>query len=112
MKRILPSAWLISCLLVLAITLGLHAPGPQTDIMPAFLWMMVALSFPSGLIVAGMWALVIVVLDGLGWSSALTDSAAVGIAMVWVSISAAGYWQWFHACPWLWQRRGVIGLGN
>jgi hypothetical protein len=92
------------CVIVLGFSLGVYAPGPRSDAMVLFAWIMLALSFPSGLLVSLVLAVVLLVVDATQSLQDIQVAAWVGVPIVWMAFCAAGYIQWFVALPRLWRR--------
>ena len=65
---------------------------------------MLALAFPSSLVVIGLMVLLIFLqeLSSLKFIDLMNDY--VGITLLWFVLSIAGYMQWFVALPWFWKK--------
>ena len=100
----LASTWLLVCTAVLIASLWLYAPGARSDALVLFAWAMVALSFPTGLSVSVVLAVVLVAADALNANPGTSMPWWLGTLLVWLAYCVAGYFQWFMALPWLWQR--------
>ena len=94
MKKFLLSTWLAACLAVLAITIYAGRTSPN-DIGLFFLAAMIVLTFPSGLIVIGIIALL------ASFAQGVLDAvpAALGWPLTWILMVSLGYVQWFIAVP-------------
>jgi hypothetical protein len=104
-------AWLIVMIVVLVfwLTAGFDVRGtaPQTtqggEHHLLALLVLSALSFPSGLLWAGLLNILAYVLHAVGYSLDLPDAFLVLFA--WLGFVAIGYFQWFKLLPWLWHKR-------
>ncbi|MFN9677623.1 MAG: hypothetical protein ACK58C_08485 [Betaproteobacteria bacterium] len=104
-------AWLVAMVAVLVswLAAGSGAPGiaPQTtqsgERHLLALLVLSTLTFPSGLLWAGLLNIVAYMLDALGYRFDLPDAFLVPFA--WLGFVAIGYFQWFKLLPWLWRKR-------
>jgi hypothetical protein len=93
--KIIKALWIGAAVFVLFITLYGFDGKPNSDIETLLGWYMLALSFPSGLLVS----LVFVVLyDGL---SITVETSYLEVVLVWIGFFALGYLQWFKLLPYL-----------
>ncbi|MFT3664281.1 hypothetical protein [Piscinibacter sp.] len=104
MSRILLAVWLVLCCAVLSLTLYAYEPGPRSDAGVLFAWAMLALTFPSGLLVSGSIAILANINDGT--LLALINDAPpwIGFTILWLAFCAIGYLQWFRLIPWFWRK--------
>jgi hypothetical protein len=103
-NRALLAVWLVMCCAVLAFTLYAYAPGPRSDAGILFAGAMSALTFPSGLLVSGVIAMLATVNDG-DLPAPISDVPPwVGFTVLWLAFCAVGYLQWFRLIPWLWRK--------
>ena len=102
--RALAAVWLLACIGVLALSAWAYAPGPRSDAIVLFAWAMLALSFPSGLVVSAILVTVLVAVDSIGALKGLNTPIWFGLPAVWLAFCLAGYAQWFLALPWAWHR--------
>jgi len=110
--KIAKGAWLLLCSLILKMTLMAVSPaGSESDIGLFFFGCMLVLTFPSGLGIVALVALLVELQSRTGLSTvALVGSNPVGFVLMWLALVAAGYWQWFWLVPRL--RRFVITRNN
>jgi hypothetical protein len=91
------AVWLAMCATVLASALYLNAGDPTArEIGPVFIWYMIFLSFPGGLLVAATGALISALSAG-----EMNLSVTVSFLVIWVAFVAVGYAQWFVLVPYL-----------
>lgn len=112
MVKVVFALWSTACASVLAITLWTYSPGPNSDIGGLFVWAMLALTFPLGLIVAALVAAVVALSESATFDPMSYVPNLVGFTLLWLAFYAVGYWQWFRVIPWLWRhisssRRGA-----
>jgi len=104
-KGILLVAWLAACVVTLAITAYASLPEPAaSDIGLFFLGCMIVLTFPSGLLVLGIVALLVELQAFTGPFLDFLRPSIVGLALVWVGMVVIGYYQWFVVVPWVAKR--------
>jgi hypothetical protein len=102
--------WLAASIGVLLITLYLFDPSTARDADLIMTYAMLALAFPSSVIVAGAIAL-------LANATPLVDAyyGRFAILVIWMLFVAIGYVQWFIALPWvlrkLRKRGPTVGTG-
>jgi hypothetical protein len=101
MKKVLTVTWLLACAAVLLIAVYAYEPNRNSDIGPLFLWLMILLTFPSGLLVASSGAMLVM---ALGVDTELSISSTVYHLSLWSAFVVVGYLQWFRALPWLWRK--------
>jgi hypothetical protein len=92
------AVWLIACVAALVFAYA-NRQYADTDIL--FAYAMLALTFPSGLIVAAALAALFAALDTFG--IAVPGSFATSLA-IWPLLVAIGYVQWFALVPRLFRR--------
>lgn len=102
MKTLLKTLWILCAVSIMAVTLIQYEPGPKSDIGIFLVYGMLALAFPSSLLVAALIALLVLAKDFFGvevldW----IGSNHIGMVGMWLAFFAAGYAQWFHLVPWL-----------
>ncbi|WP_293998497.1 hypothetical protein [Sphaerotilus sp.] len=103
-SRVLLAVWLVTCCAVLAFTLYAYTPGPRSDAGILFAGAMSALTFPSGLLVSGAIAMLVVINDG-DLPVPISDLPPwIGFTVLWFAFCAVGYLQWFKLIPWLWRK--------
>jgi hypothetical protein len=111
MKNLLKTLWILCSTSILAVTLAQYESGPKSDIGVFLVYGMLALAFPSSLLVAALIALLVLTQDMFGIEILdLIGSNHIGIVGMWLAFVAAGYAQWFHLFPWLrrkWNSRHV-----
>jgi uncharacterized membrane protein len=96
-RKIMLAVWLAMCATVLASALYLNAGDPTArEIGPVFIWYMIFLSFPGGLLVAATGALISALSAG-----EMNLSVTVSFLVIWVAFVAVGYAQWFVLVPYL-----------
>lgn len=93
--RIFLLLWVAACLAVLVFS---FAQRDVHDMPVAAFWLMVFLSFPSGLFAVGF----------SGYATSETTRVLgipyepfAGFVPMWLAGVAVGYWQWFVAVPWI-----------
>jgi hypothetical protein len=92
---ILAASWVAACVVVLVYAFVQRGMG---EINGAFAYMMVVLTFPSGLLVFYAVSLSgIPFLIGVGAAPFLS---AGGLVVVWLALTALGFVQWFVLLPW------------
>jgi len=91
--------WLFASLCVLLITLYLFDPVSAKDADLILAYGMLALAFPSSVIIAGAIA-------SLANVTSLVDAyyGRAVIVLIWIVFVAGGYLQWFIALPWIFRR--------
>ena len=102
--KTLKIVWILCMLAVLGVTLA-HSPDPLSDAAILFAYGMLFLAFPVGHLVAGLFALLLMIheqsrvplLD-------LLDANYIGFFVMWLAFFVAGYAQWFVLLPWLWRK--------
>jgi hypothetical protein len=107
MVRRLPLlAWLLLCVVTLVITLLASSPtGGRNDIGLFFIGCMIVLTFPSGLGIIGLAALLIEVQSRTGvMTIGVIGSNYFGFIFLWTLLVSIGYLQWFVLLPWLWRK--------
>lgn len=98
--------WILISFVVLFISLFLYKPGAGSDISIFLIYCMLALSFPSGILVAGCFVLIIFLQEiiKIYFLDSITSNH-VGLFIIWFSFFIFGYFQWFVMLPWLWSLR-------
>jgi hypothetical protein len=104
-------AWLVAMVAVLVswMAAGSGAPSiaPQTNQSGErhllALLVLSALTFPAGLLWAGLLNILAYMLDALGYRFDLPDTFLM--PFVWLGFVVIGYFQWFKLLPWLWHKR-------
>jgi hypothetical protein len=89
--------WVILCLFVLCISFYYSSDDPKNDIEIFLIWSMVALSFPSGFVVALVFTFLIILLGDS--PNTMLDSAYLFIFVTWFAYFVVGYLQWFILVP-------------
>lgn len=103
-SRALLAVWLMMCCAVLAFTLYAYAPGPRSDAGVLFAGAMSALTFPSGLLVSALIA-ILATFNNDSLPAPIGDLPPwIGFTAVWLAFCAVGYLQWFRLIPWLWRK--------
>lgn len=93
--KVIKVFWIGGALLVLFATLYAYDGKPFSDIWIFLTWLMLALSFPAGLLVSAVhYAL------GAGFSMAIQTSY-LSLALEWAAYFTLGYLQWFRLVPYL-----------
>jgi hypothetical protein len=98
------SVWFGACSVVLVITIFSYEPGPKADAGQFFILAMLALTFPAGLIPISILAAVFAAGNATGTELLELLPAWAGFSVLWLSLLAAGYLQWFKGVPWLWRK--------
>ena len=99
MKRIILFAWLFFCMLVFLIPLrDIH--NGEAHI--AFAILMMALTFPAGLILGYFISFVGLLLDR--FLGIFLPSNEIMLVPLWLGFVAIGYLQWFVLLPRLWRK--------
>ena len=93
--------WLFACSAVLWFVVRTWAPGPNSDAGVIFAWSMLALTFPSGILVAGAYALL------SGADAINTMNPVYGFSVIWSAFVLVGYIQWFKILPTIWRRLAI-----
>ncbi|WP_143145539.1 hypothetical protein [Desulfovibrio litoralis] len=103
--KVLKILWILCSLAVLAITLVYTEPNQSNDVYIVFMYGMLSLSFPIGILVAWLFALLILLEEYSGVPLlSLLESNYVVFSVMWVVFFAAGYAQWFIFLPLLWNK--------
>lgn len=98
--KILKVVWVLCSVVVLAVTLSSYAPGPASDAGIFLVYGMLILAFPGGFLVAGLFALVVVLQEQLGLPLLdVIDSNYIGFCVMWLAFFIVGYLQWFVLLP-------------
>ena len=104
-KRLLLGLWSLACVAVLLITIIKHDGAAESDIGIFLAWAMLTLTFPIGLLVAALFAALVIAQEELGIQTVgWIQSSYVDLALLWFVFVVAGYWQWFYLVPKLWNR--------
>lgn len=101
MKKSIVTIWLLACAMIFLATIYLYDPQTGKDIVPVFLWAMIFLTFPSGILTASFSALLVMGADS---EFLLPISSTVGLSALWFAFVLIGYVQWFFLIPWLWRK--------
>lgn len=106
LRRVLLFAWLLLCVATLAVTLLAASPADgRNDIGLFFLGCMLVLTFPSGLGVVGVVALLVEAQSRTGFMTIdFIDSNYLGFVLIWMCLVGIGYLQWFVLLPSLWRK--------
>jgi hypothetical protein len=99
MLRALLVVWSTACLAVIGLTLLGYEPGPKADAGEFFLWAMLALTFPAGLLAVVAFAGVVAINEGSQWDMLALVPNSAGFALLWAALVLAGYMQWFKVFP-------------
>jgi|GEM_PF-1800158 len=94
--------WVTCAVLILFATLKLYDGSPTSDAEILLIYGMLVLAFPIGFLVSLGLAGVSVLFNLI--RGHYFGTSYVTIIMGWVGFSAAGYWQWFKATPWLYRK--------
>lgn len=97
--RIVKGLWIVGTITVLLVTLYAYDGKPNSDIEVLLAWAMIFLSFPSGLIFAGLFSLVADSLNRL--FNIVIHTSYVSLVLSWMGFLLLGYLQWFKLIPWL-----------
>lgn len=95
LMKIIKALWIGAAVFVLFVTLYGFDGKPNSDIAVLLGWYMLALSFPSGLLVP---LVGVVLYDGL---SITVETSYLAIVFTWIGFFAFGYLQWFKLLPYL-----------
>ena len=98
MIRLIKGVWLACCFAVLAFSLFQIYVNDVEDATIVMVWSMVALSFPSGLLVGFLLGGLSYGLHRMGLDVTGDGGVAVSLAL-WMTFVAAGYFQWFIIVP-------------
>ena len=93
--KIAKALWIGANVLVLMVTLYAFDGKPNSDIGSFFVWYMLALSFPSGLLVP---IVHVVLYDGL---SIAVETSYLSLMLDGAGFFILGYFQWFRLLPYL-----------
>ena len=93
--KIVKATWIGVAILVLLVTLYAFDGNPSNDIGIFFVWSMMILSFPSGLIVSLMHVVL------YEYFSITIPQAYLSLTLSWVGFFILGYLQWFTFVPYL-----------
>lgn len=105
MKKVRLCLWILACVAALLVSFSKYDGTAQNDIGIFLVWAMLALTFPIGILVAAIFAALVVVQEEFGVRTVdWIQSSYVGFAVLWLTFVAAGYWQWFYFVPVLWSR--------
>ena len=104
------SAWLVAMIAVLIfwVVAAIHdfSTAPQAtedgELHLLSVLVLVALTFPMGVVWAGLLNVGTYVLDTLHYHAEISDGLL--IPFVWLGFVAVGYVQWFKLLPWLWYK--------
>jgi hypothetical protein len=102
LMKIAKGIWVALAVIVLAVSLYGFDGRPNSDVDIFLIWSMLALAFPSSLLVALLLSGVSIAVERL--SSTVVPTSYWSIAITWVCFFAAGYWQWFVFLPSLWRK--------
>lgn len=97
--RIAKGLWIVGTIFVLLITLYAYDGKPNSDIEVLLVWSMTFLSFPSGLLFAGLFSIAADSLNRLFGAVAYTSYGS--LVLSWAGFFIFGYLQWFKLVPWL-----------
>src|SRR4051812_47018019 len=90
--------WAALAVLLLVLSLWYYDGTPNSDAELLLAYGMLALSFPSGLLVGGAF---FVTFKACGL---VAKTSYLSIVIIWCTLSALGYWQWFKFTPWVSRR--------
>jgi hypothetical protein len=95
--------WVLCSLAVLVVTFVRYEPSPSSDIGVFLVYGMLFLAFPVSLLVAGLFALLVLLqeLSGVLLLDLIVSNYA-GFSVIWLTFFIAGYVQWFVLLPRLW----------
>ena len=103
--KVLKVVWVLCSVAVLVVTLVRYAPNTESDIGIFLVYGMLFLAFPVSLLVAGLFALLVLLQEQLGVPLLdLIGSNYVSFTVMWLTFVVAGYLQWFVLLPWLWRK--------
>lgn len=94
--------WTCACLTALAIALVAFGRAGNEDIDLLLAWVMLALSFPAGVLCALFYGVVLFVLSS--FLEIQIGSGRTAMVVTWFGLFATGYAQWFYLVPYLWTR--------
>lgn len=98
MTNILKALWVGVSLFVLAVTISSYDGKPFSDIWIFLTWLMLILSFPTGMAVSAAHYV-------LGTVFSITvETSYFSLALEWLVYFVLGYVQWFMLLPWLWRK--------
>lgn len=97
--KIAKGLWVVATILVLLVTLYAYDGKPNSDIEVLFAWSMIFLTFPSGLIFAGLFSIVADCLDK--FFAVVLYTSYLSLVLSWAGFLLLGYLQWFKLLPWL-----------
>ena len=95
LMKIIKALWIGAAVFVLFVTLYGFDGKQNSDIEVLLGWYMLALSFPSGLLVP---LVNMALYDGL---SITVETSYLEIVLIWIGFFALGYLQWFKLLPYL-----------
>ncbi|MEW6291409.1 MAG: hypothetical protein AB1545_16345 [Thermodesulfobacteriota bacterium] len=103
--KLLKIIWVLSSVAVIALTFLRYDPNSVSDIGIFLVYGMLFLAFPLSLVVAGLFALAVLLQEQLRMPILdLISSNYVGFSVMWLAFFAVGYLQWFVLLPWLWRK--------
>lgn len=94
--------WITLGVIVLFVTLYRFDGKPNSDIGVFLAWSMLALAFPSSLLVAGAFTGISIAAES--FFSTVIPTSYWWIAITWLCFFVVGYLQWFVLLPWLWHK--------
>lgn len=93
--KIIKYLWVGIAIFTLIFTLYAYDGLPNSDIWIFHTWMMLFLSFPSGLLISAA-------LTVLGeYFSIWIETSIISLTVEWICYFFLGYFQWFKLVPWL-----------
>ena len=108
MIRALRILWIIASIAMLIVTLLFYNPTLGRDADLLMVYGMLFLCFPSGFLVAGLFASLAILEESLKIPFLNMDYGSMSIFIIWFCFFVVGYIQWFKLLPFLidkWQSR-------
>ena len=108
--RVLKVLWLTMAFVALYVGLATTATDGRHDGEIVMAYVMLGLSFPSGLVVAAVFSIA----SYVTWRATgyVVPNTAVPVVASWLALAAAGWFQWFWMAPILLRNAAKRGLGQ
>lgn len=110
LPKLAKAIWVTLAVVVLLVTLYGFDGKPNSDIEVFLVWSMLALAFPSSLLVAGVLAGISIAAER--FFSTVIPTSYWWIGITWLCFFVVGYLQWFVLLPWLWRKWKSRGAGG
>lgn len=102
LPKLAKATWITLAVIALLVTLYGFDGKANSDIGVFLAWSMLALAFPSSLLVAAVFAGMSIAAEK--WFATVIPTSYWWIGVTWAGFFVAGYLQWFVLVPWMWRK--------